>query len=686
VGNIIERTDPNGSLTNYSYDALNRLVNITYPVGSISKDYDAVGNTIQFGNIGIGLGDITDRTYDALNRIASETINYGSFTKIVSYTYDPVGNIIELVDPDGLVITYNYDGVNQLVEATDPFSGITDILYDPSGNGTETDLPNGEWSSSTYDNLNRLTDKTTKDPLNITLFDYDYAYDGVGQILDVYKNGLVESQYNYNANNWITDADYPITVQNIHYTYDAVGNRLSQDDNGSITSFTYSLEERVTSQTFPDLSSIVYTYDNNGNVIQTSSSWGIVSYNYDYENRLTTINYPVPYGYITNYYSPEGNRLARDERGQITYFFPTLTGNIVEMDALGNTTTRLNPGISQAKDVPKDNKTKAIEITYCHWDGNNSTTHFTGNSIVASFTFDYFGGMLNSTGNIDDVDPGLYACDNKVDWDPMLGAELIGIDYAPDIDQDYGNTSFAPIDYFGPGSDPFDNPIPYDHFEPGSEPFEGQIARSGYTNIYRNDRKQQDISYDPFPIEPDQNMFIDPYDHLRNPYFPSSWPWWCSYKGPYDEGPCGYMIGTIPINFYSFNSSHTSVLNFQEGEGDKPAQKKKKKCGAMKYGDWVRTKTTEKIAVDEDVKTTGGRAYCRNCKIHVSKEKVEVTYQWQVQEERTQYKCTLMVEEGKQCPHHWGVLSKKDTQWVNIGKPFKVTIFRYSCGCVKNKR
>ena len=704
--NVIGRTDPNGNNTTYSYDALNRLINELYPVGSTLRIYDPVGNILQLSNSGIGLGDITDRIYDAVNRLISETINYGSFTKTISYTYDPVGNIIGVVDPDGMPINYSYDAVNQVIDATDPFSGVTDITYDPSGNSVQTDLPNNEWNSSTYDNLDRLTDKTTKDPVNNTLFDYDYTYNGIGQIQDVYKDGLVEAQYNYSANNWITGAVYPSTFQSIQYTYDAVGNRLTQDDYGNITSYTYNLEDRVTSQTFPDMSTINYTYDNNGNVIQTSSSWGTVLNSFDFENRLTNISYPAPYGYITNYFSPEGIRLARDERGQMTYYFPTLIGNIVEMDNSGATMTRLNPGISMAQDVPKDNGSKATEITYIHWDGEFGSTNFTGFNIV-SCDFDYFGGILNMTGFIDEVDPGLFATGKKVDWDPMIGAELIGIDYAPDIDQRYGNTSFLPSDFFGPGSEPFNCSLPDEFFGPGSDPFDCPIPAGFFGPGSDPFDPPPAIGpfkpwFPPVPIDKPPEPEItwsdgDDWDNDYDPYMPQPPSWspggWIPLPPIPGDGyipgndvsePPG-QIGGMIVDDPSLHPGHPDYdPRFMSPE---PAAKKNGKCPYKEEGKWKKATKEPIYRTQETPDPKGGKtsANCPKCGERTTKQKFEVTYRKKIRKERKISYCTL--EAGHK--YHHELKSKTESKWFDrkgSRTKYKTVEFRYGCGHKKEIR
>lgn len=60
-----------------------------------------------------------------------------------------------------------------------------------------------------------------------------------------------------------TGADYS-PIHDYQYSYDPVGNRLTQEEGLDVTSYTYNDEDRVLSQTFPDLSVINYFYDDIG--------------------------------------------------------------------------------------------------------------------------------------------------------------------------------------------------------------------------------------------------------------------------------------------------------------------------------------------------------------------------------------------------------------------------------------
>ncbi len=94
----------------------------------------------------------------------------------------------------------------------------------------------------------------------------------------------VTINYVYDPLYRLTEADYS-TGDYYHYTYDAVGNRLTQETLiGSVpltTNYVYDTANRLTS-----VDSVTYTWDNNGNLLDD----GVNTYAYDSANRLTAIS------------------------------------------------------------------------------------------------------------------------------------------------------------------------------------------------------------------------------------------------------------------------------------------------------------------------------------------------------------------------------------------------------------
>jgi YD repeat-containing protein len=99
--------------------------------------------------------------------------------------------------------------------------------------------------------------------------------------------------------NRLTAADYD-NGDSYHYSYDAVGNRLTDDtpENGART-FTYDNANRIAT-----LNGQAYTWDADGNLLNDSSS----TYAYDSANRLTSL---TSNGLTTTYrYNGLGDKLS----------------------------------------------------------------------------------------------------------------------------------------------------------------------------------------------------------------------------------------------------------------------------------------------------------------------------------------------------------------------------------------
>ncbi len=225
AGNRTHLTLGNGATSAYTYDKANRLLSIVNRFGPqivSSFDYalDAVGNRTQLSS---KLG-VTNFKYDALNRLVSWTPRFG---QTVSYAYDEVGNRSSLTR-SGSMTPYTYDADDRLVTAgpasfTHDGDGnhgslidsgsITAFAHD-AGDGSESD----GLTSFTYDgNGNRLTKITGETRTR-------YTYDGLDRLTSVSGPGIATHYlYDGDGNRISTQSG----VATVDYVNDVLRRRVS---------------------------------------------------------------------------------------------------------------------------------------------------------------------------------------------------------------------------------------------------------------------------------------------------------------------------------------------------------------------------------------------------------------------------------------------------------------------------
>lgn len=289
-GNLLATVDPNGNTTSiaddgktaYGYDPANRLVSVDYSDSTpdVAFAYDPVGNRVQMTD---GAGTET-RAYDGLDRVLSVTRGSNTF----AFAYDAVGNITRRVYPGGRITEYDYDGLDRLSIAriNDQTVGYG---YDVSSNLVQTTLPteNGHVEARRYDTAGRLTEVTSRKGAATILGGFAATLDPVGNPTQVVRTGtLAQTQtYTYDA----SDRLVSVCFQNgtcpgasdpfIRWTYDKIGNRLTEQRPAGTTSYSYDAADRLLSA-----GSTSYTYDQNGNAV----SAGRRTFTYDLANRMKT--------------------------------------------------------------------------------------------------------------------------------------------------------------------------------------------------------------------------------------------------------------------------------------------------------------------------------------------------------------------------------------------------------------
>lgn len=301
-GNLSYVILPEGNQINFTYNLANKLTAIQDSLGNkIQYQYDVEGNrTHEETRDPQGtLKKYLDFTYDAYNNL-KQIINPDS--TYTEYTYDGRKNTTASKDPKNNTTTYTYDPLSRIKQMTQPLSTITLYGYDTQDNQASVTDPNGNNTQYWSDDFGRKNQANSPDT-GIT----DYLYDEAGNLLQRYDAKETTVNYAYDALNRLTAIQFPLDPnQNVTFTYDS-------------TSVTYGIG-RLTGRTDPS-GSYTFYYDANGNLTKEEKTIDGVLYTtqhtYNNNNILTSITYPS--GRVITY--------TPDQIGRISQVSTTLNGN-----------------------------------------------------------------------------------------------------------------------------------------------------------------------------------------------------------------------------------------------------------------------------------------------------------------------------------------------------------------------
>ncbi|MGE5472860.1 MAG: S8 family serine peptidase [Ignavibacteriales bacterium] len=294
-------TNPEGKVTEYTYDALGNIKTEKSPEGKVTTyDYTAISQKKEKRTPG---NNITEYKYDIDGQLERETANSLYTNRIL---YDEIGRKIQEISPKQYDSTkddiehhtysdlsvgtrytyYKRTDANNVTYTTGKVATITDAenntttcTYDIYGNLKTEEKPNGAVYTYYYDEIDRPIRKTFKEDDNASTTEKtleEYFYDVLSN-----KNTTKTVRKYY------SEASYADTV----YTYDYA--------------------ERLVEQLNADRSRIINNYNANGTLNYTTTPNGTTYYKYDGMNRLSEIwtpfelvNNVVKYAYTkTEYYN-----------------------------------------------------------------------------------------------------------------------------------------------------------------------------------------------------------------------------------------------------------------------------------------------------------------------------------------------------------------------------------------------
>jgi RHS repeat-associated protein len=174
-------------------------------------------------------------------------------------------------------------------------------------------------------------------------------------------------------------------VDSTYYVYDPMGNRASITHRGAQTIYSYDVADRLTAA-----GTTTYAYDANGNRATRTNGSNTTTYSFDFENRLTQI---VGAEGTSNYrYDGLGRRIRTDEPGRTVRYvldpIATPYRTLRETDDAGATLINYTHGAGLAAEVGPIESTR-----YYHYDGLGSTAAVTDSSgnDVAHLGYSAFG-------------------------------------------------------------------------------------------------------------------------------------------------------------------------------------------------------------------------------------------------------------------------------------------------------
>ncbi|MFJ4134065.1 RHS repeat-associated core domain-containing protein [Pseudomonas cyclaminis] len=292
-GDVTRRTDPDGHITDYSYNKYGQLIGVWYPDHSCQRlVWNERGQLLeeQLPN-----GGIQRYRYDDLGRQIAREDEQGALTQ---YQWDAAGRLTRLVLPGGACREYSYN----------PYGKIT-VERDERGHVTRYEYADGLHLISRRINADGSQVKYRYDNVRLLLTEIENEV-GETYRLDYHPNGLIQQEVGFDG-------------QRTAYAYDLNGNlkeKTEYGDDGSqlVTRYERDCAGRLVRKTLPDGNKIDYAYDRQGNLLSVDDGHWALAYEYDVQNRLTAEHQgwgTLRYGYdacgqLQHLRLPDNNRVA----------------------------------------------------------------------------------------------------------------------------------------------------------------------------------------------------------------------------------------------------------------------------------------------------------------------------------------------------------------------------------------
>ena len=388
---LITSVDAEGVPTQYSYDEMHRVIEVSRAGQVIQYTYDSNGNLASTTTPNLATFEETSNKINYPNTFKSPL----GFTKF--YTYTPERELASITLPSSKTITYTYLKEHLATQITSETS--TSYTYGCGGLLTEVHTDHGENISYSYDDLKRVTTISYTGSLNQTLNYSHYhplhnlpqsiTYAGTTQTLSYDKDALLTQAGDYTLNR-DTDSGQVTSIADNSYsknfTYNDYGElNIKEESHNNQKLHSYEILNRTLSGKIASKVEQVstneellyqYTYDIAGRLTEVKTN-GQTTEQYKYDHNGNRLEATVNNTTTKAYYTIEDQL---EVYGQNTYRYDD-DGYLTEKTTPQGTTTYTYGTLGELLEVITPTKT----ITYKHNANNQRVAKFIDGTVVEKY-------------------------------------------------------------------------------------------------------------------------------------------------------------------------------------------------------------------------------------------------------------------------------------------------------------
>ena len=237
VGSYVDvATRYDGTTVSNLYNSMGLLETLVY--GGMTNSYTYLDNGLL--KTATGEAGTTSNSYDAINRLTNVT--QALTGEDVSYGYYPAGNLSNVVSLVG-EFSYAYDAAERLTTLTAPEGAYTVTYNTNLGSVAKVTYPSGIFVEYDYDVMIRVTNAVWYDASTNVIRRFAYQYTTHGLVTNVTFQDSTSLAYDYDGIDQLTSFkrldSAGATISSEAFTYDRAFNRLTKNVNGTIVTYTY---------------------------------------------------------------------------------------------------------------------------------------------------------------------------------------------------------------------------------------------------------------------------------------------------------------------------------------------------------------------------------------------------------------------------------------------------------------